>query len=35
MPGEMMKIYMLIVLISTIAAMSHLDLARKAPKRGG
>jgi hypothetical protein len=29
-----MKIYLLIVLISAIAAMSHLNLERKAPERG-
>ena len=29
-----MKIYMLMVLIGTIAAMSHLDFERKAPERG-
>ena len=33
-PGEMMKIYMLMVLIGTIAAMSHLDFKRKSPGRG-
>jgi hypothetical protein len=33
-PGETMKIYMLMVLIGTIAAMSHLDFKRKSPGRG-
>jgi hypothetical protein len=33
-PGEPMKIYMLMVLIGTIAAMSHLDFKRKSPGRG-
>jgi hypothetical protein len=28
-----MKIYLLMVLISTIAALSHLDLGRKPPER--
>jgi hypothetical protein len=33
-PGETMKIYMLMVLIGAIAAMSHLDFKRKSPERG-
>ena len=33
-PGEMMKIYMLMVLIGAIAAMSHLNSERKSPERG-
>jgi hypothetical protein len=32
-PGEMMKIYMLMVLIGAIAAMSHLNPERKAPEQ--
>ena len=32
--GEMMKIYMLMVLIGTIAAMSHVNVDRKSPRRG-
>jgi hypothetical protein len=32
--GEMMKIYMLMVLIGAIAAMSHLNPERKSPERG-
>ena len=32
-PGEMMKIYMLMVLIGAIAAMSHLNPERKSPER--
>jgi hypothetical protein len=34
-PGETMKIYMLMVLIGTIAAMSHVNVDRKSPGRGG
>jgi len=33
-PGETMKIYMLMVLIGAIAAMSHLNPERKSPERG-
>ena len=33
-PGETMKIYMLMVLIGTIAAMSNLDFKRKSPGPG-
>jgi hypothetical protein len=33
-PGETMKIYMLMVLIGTIAAMSHVNVDRKSPRRG-
>jgi hypothetical protein len=32
--GETMKIYMLMVLIGTIAAMSHVNVDRKSPRRG-
>ncbi|MGZ3291560.1 MAG: hypothetical protein ACXU87_26380, partial [Xanthobacteraceae bacterium] len=32
--GETMKIYMLMVLIGTIAAMSHVNVDRKSPGRG-
>ena len=28
-----MKIYLLMILISAIAALSHLDLGRKSPER--
>jgi hypothetical protein len=31
--GSAMKIYMLMVLISAIAALSHLNLGRKSPER--
>jgi hypothetical protein len=32
-PGECMKIYLLMALISAIAAMSHLGRERESPQR--
>jgi hypothetical protein len=32
--GETMKIYILMALIGTIAAMSHFNFERKSPERG-